>query len=127
MNTDLNYDPKLRTAMAEIKNILARFDIGAAVVLQSETHTEFEMHLEPSWSLIRFVRDGDALHIKLHFSKKEQLTQTVGMIYSFRDVCALIFRHCDQIAKQIEEHADVTHTVFGPNGITTKEDDKGPA
>jgi len=117
------YDPKLRVAMKEIDAVLAKHDIAALVALQSQTHSEFKMAIEPTWSLVRYIRKGDAVHIKLHHSKQPQLDQTTGMIWNFRDLAALFFTQMDAIAKKVEQHSKVTHKTFGPHGISN--DDRG--
>jgi hypothetical protein len=118
---DKNYDPKLRTAMKEIEEILKKYDIGATITLQSEKHAEFKMFVETSWSLARFIRDGDAFHIKLYNSRQPQLDWTAGMIYSMRDLSALFFQQTEQIIKKIEEHSKVDHKIFGLKGITNED------
>ncbi len=120
---ELTYDPKLRVAMKEIDDVLAKHDIGALVALQSRSHTEFKMAIEPTWSLVRYIRKGEAVHIKLHHSKQPQLDQTTAMIFNFRDMAALFFSQMDFIAKKVEQHAKVDHKPFGPHGISN--DDRG--
>ena len=117
-----SYDPKLRVAIAEIENILKKHDIGGMVALFSEDHAEFKMSIEPSWSLARFIRDGEVFHMKLYNSKQPQLDQTAGMIFGMRDLAAMFFQQTDLMVKKITEHAKVDHKVFGETGI--KNDDR---
>lgn len=44
------FSPKLKMAAAEIKDVLAKYDIGAIVVLHEPAHTEFFMKVDPSYS-----------------------------------------------------------------------------
>lgn len=120
-----SYDPKLRAAMAEIKQTLKEFNIAGMITLQSESHTEFALELEPSWSLLRFVREGKAVHIKIYHSRQPQLNQTCSMIYSFRDLVAMFFSQFDDMAKLIESHSKVVHPKFSPSIIRNddREDD----
>lgn len=115
-----NHDPKLREAMVEIEEVLKRYDIGGYVILQSNKHAEFKFCIEtPTWSNLRFVKEGEAWHIKLYSkSDRENTNATVAMLYSIRDLCALGFQTMSQAAVQIEQHVKVEHIVFGPNGIS---------
>jgi hypothetical protein len=118
-----NYDPKLRAAMAEINNVMKRYDICGIVGLCSESHQEFVMKIESKWSLAYYKRDGEAVHLKLHQSKQPQLDQTGGMIFGLRDLAALFFGQLDHIAKRVGQVMQVDHKPFGKNGITN--DDRG--
>lgn len=103
------YDPKLRQAMKEIDLILTKYDIGAIVALTSERHVEYKIHIEPNWSLARFVRDGEAFHLKLHHSKQPNLDWTMGMLCGFRDIAALFFSQLNEMIRRVEQHAKIDH------------------
>lgn len=119
-----SYDPNLRECMAEIEEVMKRHDCGGFVSLHSQTHGEFKMIIEaPSWSNVRLVKEGRALHIKLHMkSAKEKTEATVAMLAGMRDLCALAFDQADKIMKTIETHAKVEHLPIA--GRITNEDRK---
>jgi hypothetical protein len=58
----MQYSPKLKTAMEEIKAILAKHDIGAMVVLHTPGYSEFLNKLNPSYSCI--IQTGDEIRFK---------------------------------------------------------------
>lgn len=58
----MQYSPKLKTAMEEIKAILSKHDIGAMVVLHTPGYSEFLNKLNPSYSCI--IQDGDHVRFK---------------------------------------------------------------
>lgn len=58
----MQYSPKLKAAMEEIKTILAKYDIGAMVVLHTPRHSEFLNKLNPSYSCI--IQTGDHIRFK---------------------------------------------------------------
>lgn len=58
----MQYSPKLKTAMEEIKAILAKHDIGAMIVLHTPGHSEFLNKLNPSYSCI--IQTGDQIRFK---------------------------------------------------------------
>lgn len=103
----MSYDPILREAMKEIKDILKKYDIGGYISLSSPTHGEFSLELEPKWSMIRWMRE-DAAHIKLHMkSAPEKTDATVGMIARQQEMCGRTFLMLDEIMNQIKNHAEV--------------------
>lgn len=111
---DKRYDPKLREAISKIEDILEKYDIGGAIVLCSETHSEFKLALDtPSWSNIRLIKGGKGFHVKLYMkSDKKRTEASVGMLYSIRDMSGSFFMQCDQISKQIEQNVIVEHKPF---------------
>lgn len=58
----MQYSPKLKTAMEEIKVILAKHDIGAMVILHTPGHSEFLNKLDPSYSCI--IQTGDHIRFR---------------------------------------------------------------
>ena len=58
----MQYSPKLKTAMEEIKAILAKHDIGAMVVLHTPGYSEFLNKLNPSYSCI--IQTGDQIRFR---------------------------------------------------------------
>lgn len=118
-----NYDPVLRQAMLEIEQVLKKHDIGGFVALSSKTHAEFKMaYNSPTWSNVRFVDDGEVVHLKFHIeSDKENTNSTVAMLCNLRDLCVLGFGETDEIIKHIEKHVEIKHKPFGPNGISNED------
>jgi hypothetical protein len=88
-------DPKLQTAMEQIKAVLRQHDIAAVVLLSSESQVEYLHEIAPSWSCLRFepAPEGrQAVRFKAlakDFSSKEAhkkcLQDTIGMVVGFLD------------------------------------------
>lgn len=106
------YDPKLREAMKEIVQVLNKYDCGALVSLHSLIGSEFRMHMEPTWSMIRLIDGGEKAHIKFRWKEKERMNGTAGMLCSMRDIGALFFGQADNLVKQMEQHSEIEHTPF---------------
>lgn len=109
------YDSKLRDAMAEIEEILKKFDIGAFITLHSRTHSEFKFCIEaPTWSNVRFIKEGEAIHLRLYSKSEHAKTEdTIGMLYSIKDLCAAGYLQMDKLSTRIEQDAKVEHVAFG--------------
>lgn len=86
-------DPKLKTAMEEIKAVLKKHDIGGVVVLASETHMEYLHEIAPTWSCVRFeAGEGGVYGVRVRalakdFPSKQAhqkcLSDSIGMIMGF--------------------------------------------
>lgn len=90
----MNYSPKLRSAMAEIKEIIKKHDIGAVVVLHTPGYGEDYIKIDPSYSCtkVAVTMKGEAVvNITTKNTPKEQkqqmLTDTVNM---FGIMCDLV-------------------------------------
>lgn len=115
--SDKRYSPKLRVAIAEVEAVLRKHDVGGMISLYSEQHCEFKFVIDPSWSLARFIRQGEAFHMKIYHSQQPKLDYTVGMLHSMRDIAALFFSQADQMCKQIAMHGIVERRPFAVSDI----------
>lgn len=78
----MQYSPKLKIAMEEIKAVLKKHDIAGAVVLHTPGHSEFLMKIDPSWSCAKIER-GQIIVRNIGFSrakKKKTAEDTVNMV-----------------------------------------------
>lgn len=58
----MDYSPKLKKAMGEIKDILSKYDIGGVVIIHTPGHGEFLNKLDPTYSCVR--TEGDMVRFK---------------------------------------------------------------
>lgn len=59
MDSNLDFSPKLKNAMEEIKQIINKYDIGGLIVLHSPGYGEHYMKLNPSYSALEIKpREG---------------------------------------------------------------------
>lgn len=86
----MNYNPKLKMAMEEIKTILAKYEIGAVVALHLPGFTEYLLKIDPPYSVAKW--EGNNIRIKStleNFANKEEqglaINNTVNMLVSFRN------------------------------------------
>ncbi len=110
-------DPKLKQAIAEIRAILNKHDIGAAITLVSDTHAEFYYHLTPSWSVVQ-IRDT-TLHFKSRRKDfktlKEQVrctTLSTSMLCQIRDLNAHSFNFMEGVLTNLSKHYHIDHKAF---------------
>lgn len=89
----MQYSPKLKVAMEEIKEVLKKNDIAGFVVLHTPGFTEFLNHIEPSYSCAKPEKEGIRFRAKSAELGKEKVNQlaadTYNMIVHFADVIGL--------------------------------------
>lgn len=112
-------DPKLQTAMDEIRAVLKKHDIGAYVLLASETHMEYLREFSPSWSCVRIEEispDSWGIRIKALRSEFESLeaqktclNNSVGMLFGFADTLKEEIGHLHEVMAMVGKHMDVQH------------------
>ena len=85
----MQYSPKLKRVMDEIKAILVKEDIAGAIVLHTPGFTEYLVHIEPSYSCAKWV--GEAVQVKgkaEHYGgdtekRDKAVADTANMIHHF--------------------------------------------
>ena len=115
------YDANLKMAVIEMERILARYQIGGALLLVSKTHSEYAYRL-PVWSCAQFETDPDgktALRFRSHHSSygsKEAQHQaqenTAHLLFQLRDLGGQTFLVFQQVCAQLEQTMDIEHHPF---------------
>ena len=113
------FDPKLKAAMAEIREIAQRYDIGIAAALVSETHSEYLSGF-PTWSAIAYEGEG----VKVDFSKASYpdrdaqtaaIERSLHALLQLRDLSGRHFMQFENLFETIEAALPpefVKHTPF---------------
>lgn len=91
----MEYSPKLKKAMEEIKKVLKKYDIAGFVLLHTPGHTEYLNRIDPGYSCVSV--EGGAFRIKLKADElpggKEQARKlaedTYNMVTLMADVLAM--------------------------------------
>lgn len=111
-------DPILITASKEIEEILMKHDIAGVVLLTSKTHSEFLMHLDPTWSVCTFekITGGRVLRFKAKradFPSKEAqgvaISDSIGIIMGLRDAAQRVVGDMTSVAEMLAKHVDFNH------------------
>lgn len=105
----MQYSPKLKKAMQEIKDILNKHDIAGFVVLHTPGFSEFMNKVDPSYSILKLENQRVQFnaHSKHFGGDKEKrdiaAAATKNMIGHFMDVSAKQFMRYHEIDKRIIE------------------------
>lgn len=107
-----NLDPNLRKAMKEIKKIINKYDVGGLVILASQSHGEYKLFIEPSWSVVNFEgTDNDRIRFRSAREIDNEASETAHMLFSTRDLCGKMFLTLDSVYKQLSEHCEIDHKL----------------
>ncbi len=119
----MQYSPKLKKAMEEIRDVLNKHDIGAYVVLHTPGHSEYLLKIDPTYSCARF--DGDHVRIKAlrkDFPNKqaweEKVAGTSNMLSLLGSVGGRTAVAILDISKQLDKIVDAEHFDGGHTSHT---------
>lgn len=108
-------DPKLKTAMEEIKVILEKHDIGAIVLLSSQSHLEYLRQFKTSWSCM-WLEPGGLVRIRwkrAEFANQADYERaakdTIGMIAGFADAARNESDQMIKLLKVVGEKVKFSH------------------
>ena len=99
-------DPRLKCASNEILQVLKKYDVGGAIFLaDGETHGEYRLSVDtPTWSMIRFVKGQQVIHLKAHAkSKPFETNKTINSLFVLRDMLGGCFMGLDSLIKRTQE------------------------
>ena len=121
----MEYHPKLKKAIAEIKDILDKYDIAGVVVIHTPGHSEYLTKINPSYSCGTLI-EGKGLHMKAKLADfngdKEAMhntvQDTVNMIHHLAEVTGLKGYEFIQIKEQVDEYFNPKYTDGGHTSHT---------
>lgn len=112
----MQYSPKLKKAMEEIKMLMLKYDIGGLVVLHTPGHSEYLLRIDPSYSCAKF--EGDNIRIKAKLKDfngdknkwEEKVAGTSNMLNLIGEVGGRTSLSILNISEQLDKIVDAEHT-----------------
>lgn len=113
----MQYSPKLKKAMEEIKAIIAKYDIAALVVLHAPGDSEYLNAIAPSYSCMKW--NGDELRIRAKLKEdfngdkkkmEEKLAATSNMLRLLSEVGGKQLMSLIECSTFVDNLLDSTHT-----------------
>lgn len=103
----MNYSPKLKIAMGEIKAILKKHEIGGFVIIHTPGFSEYLNHINPPYSCAKMANGGFEVRLKADEvggpEKARQIAQdTLNMISHFTNLIgqhALLYMQAEDMLK----------------------------
>jgi len=121
----MQYHPKLKKAMAQIKDILIENDIAGVVILHTPGFSEFLNHLTPSYSCVKYS-GGDVMQIR---AKKEDfngdaekrnqvLCDTSNMFYNLSTIATETAYNLSGVSEKLDAILKAEHYGDGYSSHT---------
>lgn len=117
----MQYSPKLKRVMEDIKAILKEEDIAGTVVLHTPGFSEFLLKIDPSYSCAFIEREAfriKSTHLKSKKEKKQKLTDTANMLNHLSEVNGRLAMNLIDASEFIDNKLNSNH--FG-GGMTSHE------
>lgn len=122
----MQYSPKLKTAMEEIKAILAKHDIGAMVVLHTPGHSEFLNKLNPSYSCI--IQTGDHIRFRSKLADyggdknawQKKTTDSLNLLQCITETVGHVILPLIDFTEKLEQSLDAESGGSGFSSHTTQ-------
>jgi hypothetical protein len=108
-------ETKLKVAAEEIKEVLRKHDIAAAVALHTPGHGEYFVHLNPSYSCAYLYNDEEVRFYSKRADYKtpeeqlEKQTSTANMLKILTDVTVFNFGILEHLSKSFDKLTGATH------------------
>jgi hypothetical protein len=122
----MQYSPKLKTAMQEIKDILSKHDIAGVVVIHTPGHTEYLNKLNPTYSCVKV--NGDELRFKSKLADyngdkaawKKKTTDSVDMMHGISTTLGNLAVPLMMMSNKLDQQLDVERGPDDHSSHTTQ-------
>jgi len=122
----MQYNPTLKKAMEEIKQILQKYDIAGQAVLHSPGHSEYMIHITPTYSCAWFENNG----VRFRATKKDyngnemirnqKIKDTSNMLALLSETTAKNALSLLAVSKKLDQIIGSNHTEGGHTTHSTQ-------
>jgi hypothetical protein len=111
----MQYNPKLKKAMEEIREILDKHDIAAYVALHTPGHGEFLMHLNPSYSCVQLdeATGGARIRSRLQEDHNGDVKAHEKMLQDTANMLEVLSTVTGQNAMQLIKLSEIADEAMG--------------
>lgn len=115
----MQYSPRLKSAMAEIKAILEKYDIAGAVVIHEPGFAEYLLKVDPSYSLLKFEPIGSAFTVTVSTQNRtksqieQAISETCNMSRQLAHACSHVCISLMNMDEYMTEKYNPTHSSGG--------------
>lgn len=117
----MQYSPKLKRAIEQIKKILKDNEIAGFVAIHTPGHAEYLLEITPPYSCAEWNATKDSIIVKgklVHYNgdkekRDKKLTDTINMLSCLSEVTGQNALNLLQVSKQADEVWDAEHTGGG--------------
>lgn len=112
----MQYSPKLKKAMEDIKSILKKYDIAGMVILHTPGNSEYFIELNPSYSCAK--SNGDSVRIKAKLqedfhgdkqAREKNVADTTNMFSLLSEVGMRISLSLSDVSERLDKIVNAEH------------------
>ena len=121
----MQYSPKLKKAMEEIKKICSKYDIGAMVVLHTPGFSEYLNRLDPSYSCV--IQNGDEIRVRARVKedfngdkdmRDKKISDTSNMLHLLSNTTMTQGLALSDVSKRVDDIVNAEHFGGGHSSNT---------
>src|SRR4051812_33483380 len=120
----MQYSPKLKKAMEEIKAVVKKYDVGAIVVLHTPGFSEYLFKIDPGYSAAKLEVDRVRINIKAeHYAGDKKLrdqfvSDTSNLLHHLATVGGRLIMNTIEVSKQLDAQVNAEHFGGGHTSNT---------
>lgn len=123
----MQYSPKLKIAMEELKQILLKHDIAGTIVIHTPGHAEYLNYITPSYSCCRIVLPEGRFELKVkkdHFAheaeRHNKLRDTANMLNLLSTVAGKNVMNLIDASEATDKHLNAEYFDEGNTSSETQ-------
>lgn len=122
----MQYSPKLKKAMQEIKDILSKHDIAGMVVIHTPGHSEFLNKMDPTYSILKIK--GDEVRMRATAAdyngdlaaRNKAIADTCNMLHSITATTGQMLMPLMDLSDKVDKILNASHDGPGFTSHTTQ-------
>lgn len=121
----MQYSPKLKKAMEEIKKVCSKYDVAALVVLHTPGFSEYMNRLDPSYSCV--IQNGDEIRVRARANedfngdkeaRNKKIADTANMFHHLSEIGMRQGLAISEVSKKVNEIVNAEHFGGGHSSNT---------
>jgi hypothetical protein len=122
----MQYSPRLKKIMEEIKEILVENDIAGAVVIQEPGFSEYAVHFRPSWSCLEWEDNQVRFKAKLEDfggdreKRDKTIADTLNMIHHLGESSGIVSKQMVSLENFLKTRIKFDHFGGGHSSHTAQ-------
>lgn len=120
----MQYSPKLKMAMEEIKAVLKKHDIAGMAVIHTPGWSEWFINIQPTYSCAKL--EGDHFHVRIkasHYNDDKKLrdqfvTDTTNMMHHLSKISGTLAMQLLEASQSLDKAVNADHFGGGSSSHT---------
>jgi hypothetical protein len=120
----MQYSPKLKKAMEEIKQVFSKYDLGGIVVIHEPGFSEYLYKIDPSYSAAKLMDGGVRITARAEQyggdkeKRNKAIADTSNLLMHIAQAGGRLVMNTIDVSKQLDAVVDAEHTGGGHSSHT---------